>query len=219
MHGIVDCFTCGSEISLQARREGNAPDVKLSRVQSRVAALNFPSRLKHSPRPHIVRSESTETCKGGWKTMKPNIGRAVAGGFVGTLAMTLMMYLVAPMMGVKMDIAGGLAAMMGTSWALGLMMHFINGTVIFPLIYTFLLFRVLKGGAVAKGMEWGLMLWLAAQLVVMPMTGAGVFSSKMGGAMAVMGSLIGHVIYGALLGVVARGATTFQAKASAARTL
>jgi hypothetical protein len=38
---------------------------------------------------------------------------------------------------------------------------------------------------------------------VMPMMGAGLFSSAMGGAMAAMGSLIGHVLYGSLLGVIA----------------
>jgi hypothetical protein len=39
--------------------------------------------------------------------------------------------------------------------------------------------------------------------MVMPMMGAGLFSSAMGGAMAAMGSLIGHILYGSLLGIVA----------------
>jgi hypothetical protein len=39
-----------------------------------------------------------------------------------------------------------------------------------------------------------------AQLIVMPMMGAGMFGLKMGGIMSAFGSLIGHVIYGALLG-------------------
>lgn len=149
--------------------------------------------------------------------MRPNIGLALASGFLGTLAMTLMIYLVAPMMGVKMDIARGLAAMLGTSWTVGLMMHFINGTVIFPLIYTFLLFRIFKGGPVLKGGEWGVVLWLAAQLAVMPMLGAGVFSSKMGGPMAVMASLVGHLVYGVLLGAIAGTATKPSARLATAR--
>jgi hypothetical protein len=49
---------------------------------------------------------------------------------------------------------------------------------------------------------WSVVLWLIAQTVVMPMMGAGVFSSAMGGAMAAMGSLIGHLLYGSLLGVI-----------------
>jgi hypothetical protein len=30
--------------------------------------------------------------------MKPNLGRAILGGFAGTVAITLMMYFVSPMM-------------------------------------------------------------------------------------------------------------------------
>ncbi len=84
-----------------------------------------------------------------------------------------------------------------------MMMHFINGTVIFPLIYAFLLFRFLPGGPLVKGIAVGVILWILAQAMVMPMTGAGFFSSKMGGVMAVMSSLLGHLVYGALLGWIA----------------
>jgi hypothetical protein len=56
---------------------------------------------------------------------------------------------------------------------------------------------------VVKGTAWGVTLWLVAQLVVMPMMGAGIFSSAMGGMMAAIGSLIGHILYGSLLGVIA----------------
>jgi hypothetical protein len=52
---------------------------------------------------------------------------------------------------------------------------------------------------------WGLVLWLVAQTMVMPMMGAGLFSSQAGGIMAVMGSLMGHAMYGALLGAIAGG--------------
>lgn len=135
--------------------------------------------------------------------MRPNLGKAVLGGFAGTVVMTMMMYFVAPMIGVKMDIAASLGSMMGGSWTLGMMMHFINGTVIFPLIYAFLLFRFLPGSPVAKGITVGVILWILAQSMVMPTMGAGFFSSKMGGMMAVMSSLLGHLVYGALLGWIA----------------
>ncbi len=139
--------------------------------------------------------------------MKPNIGRTIVGGLVGTVALTLMMYFVSPMMGVKMDIAASLGKMLGGSWALGLMMDFINGTIIFPLIYAFLLYRVLPGQAWAKGIYWGLVLWFLAQVVVMPMMGGGFFSANMGGMKAVVGSLLGHIVYGGLLGWIAGSAT------------
>jgi len=46
-------------------------------------------------------------------------------------------------------------------------------------------------------------LWVLAQVVVMPMMGGGLFSSALGGMMAAMGSLIGHLLYGGLLGASA----------------
>lgn len=104
---------------------------------------------------------------------RPNVTRAILGGFIGTLAMTMMMYLIAPMMGVKMDIAGSL--------------------VLLP-------FKRLKSGPAVRGITWGVVLWLMAQLLVMPMIGTGVFSSKMGGMMAVAASFMAHIVYGGLLG-------------------
>lgn len=138
--------------------------------------------------------------------MHPNLGRAVAAGFVGTLVMTLMMYFVSPvMMAMKMDIAAMLGSMLGVSWAAGMMMHFVNGSLIFPAIYTYLLFERLPGSPALRGAMWGTILWIVAQTVVMPMMGAGFFSSQMGGMMAAVGSLVGHLIYGGLLGAVASG--------------
>ena len=136
--------------------------------------------------------------------MRPQGGRAVLGGFVGTITITMMMYWVGPMMGLmRMDIAEGLGMTLGIGWTGGLIAHFMNGTIIFPLAYVFVVHRVLPGGPAVKGLVWGAVLWLTAQLVVMPMMGGGVFSANMGGAMAVGGSLMGHLAYGVLLGSIA----------------
>jgi len=85
-------------------------------------------------------------CKG------PSIVRAILAGFIGTLAITMMMYFVAPvMLGHPMDIAQTLGSMLGDNWWAGMGMHFVNGTLIFPLIYTFLLYGVLPDGPAVKG--------------------------------------------------------------------
>lgn len=132
--------------------------------------------------------------------MKPNIGRVILGGFVGTLAITFLMYVGAPMMGLpKMDIAAMLGRMLG-GWSMGMTVHFINGTIIFPLIYAYFLFGRLPGSPYLKGILWGVTLWVLAQVVVMPMMGAGIFGLKMAGMMSAAGSLVGHAVYGALLG-------------------
>jgi len=142
--------------------------------------------------------------------------KSMAGGLAGTVMMTMMMRFVAPLMlGHPMDIAGMLASMMGGSWAIGMAAHLMNGIVIFPLVYAFLGFRFLPGPPVARGMIFGAILWLLAEIMVMPMAGAGFFSSEIGGAKAVMAALMGHLVYGALLGAIS-GAAEFEAPERAA---
>ena len=135
--------------------------------------------------------------------MQTHTGRSIAGGFVGTLVMTGMMYMVAPMMGVRMDIAQMLGSMLGNNWTAGMMVHFVNGTIIFPLIYAHALYQWLPGTPAVRGATLGVALWLLAQVMVMPMMGGGFFSTAMGGMSAAMGSLIGHVLYGGTLGAIA----------------
>jgi len=136
-------------------------------------------------------------------TMKPSIGKAIRGGLAGTLLMTMMMYFVAPMMlGKAMDIAAMLGSMMGSNRWLGMMAHAMMGVVILPLIFVFVLYQFLPGAPWLKGALWGMILWLLAQVVVMPMMGGGFFSSQMGGMMAAAGSLMGHLIYGLPLGAL-----------------
>ncbi|GBC76887.1 hypothetical protein HRbin08_00355 [bacterium HR08] len=136
------------------------------------------------------------------------VEKAILGGFIATLVMTMIMYL-APMMGMpKMDVAAMLGGMMSQTmpepmsglWLLGMMLHFVNGSVIFPLIFAFLLYSRLPGAPWRRGLIWGLILWFLSQAMVMPMMGAGFFSSHAPQpVMTVVGSLMGHIIYGAIL--------------------
>ena len=138
--------------------------------------------------------------------MKPNIGKCIGGGLAGTVVMTLMMYFVSPMMGVKMDVAAMLGGMMGEAapynmfWMMGMGAHFLNGVVIFPLIYVFVLFGILPGAPWLKGLIWGLVLWLLSQTMMPIMMGMPMFGG--GNMMAVMGSFVSHAIYGGLLGFI-----------------
>ncbi len=145
--------------------------------------------------------------------MRPNVMKLMLGGFLGTLVMTAMMYFVAPMLGVKMDIAAMLGSMLGGSWMAGMVMHFVNGTVMFPLIYGYLLESRLPGPPVMRGAIWGVILWLIAETMVMPMMGAGLFHSASGGMMAAAGSLMGHLLYGGTLGLVSSSADVPVARA------
>ena len=129
--------------------------------------------------------------------MNPNVGRAIAGGFVGTILLTVMMRFVAPMMtGQKMDVAGKLGDMTGMGRIAGMIMHFLVGSVVFALIYAFLFFRFLPGAPWQKGLLSGVIFWLGLETVMMPM---------IGGMKIVMAALMAHLVYGAALGGIAGG--------------
>jgi len=125
-------------------------------------------------------------------------------GFLGTVVITLTMYFVSPWMtGGPMDMAETLGSYMGQSWTAGLIAHFVIGTLVLPWLYASFLFERLSGAPAVRGMTWGLFLWLMSQAAFMPVMGGGFFSSESGGAMAVGGSLAGHLLYGLILGSLA----------------
>lgn len=128
--------------------------------------------------------------------MKIDIGKAVLGGLAGTAAMTALM-LAAPMMGLPpMNIGRMLGSAMGGVVALGWMAHFVIGTVL-AVVYAALFAPRLPGARPVRGALYSLLPWLMAQVVVMPLMGAGLFSGSM---LAAGGSLMGHLVYGAVLG-------------------
>lgn len=139
--------------------------------------------------------------------MRPSIGKAIVAGLLATIVLTLIMYFVAPMMlGAPMDVAKMLGDMLGIGWTAGMIVHFINGTIVFPLIYVYVLYKILPGAPWMKGLIWGLILWLIAELVVTPMAGGGIFHSNAPNPlMAVMAGLMGHAVWGAVFGAVAGG--------------
>lgn len=141
-----------------------------------------------------------------------NFSNAMLGGFFGTFVMTILLYL-APVVGIpKMDIAAMLGSLLGHGipatvsglWWAGMVWHFVNGTIIFSLIYAYFVYGWLPGENWLRGMIWGLFLWIAMEVIVMPITGSGVFSDHASYPLErVFGSFAVHVIYGALLGAIA----------------
>jgi len=135
--------------------------------------------------------------------VKPRLTQAVIGGLAGTILMTLLMYYVAPMMmSGPLDIATMLGDMMGMGPRGGMLAHFLIGAVALPAVFAMVLWDKLPGGSGwMKGLVFGVALWLIAQLVVMPMAGAGMFSANHPEQMmALVGSLMGHAVYGMVLG-------------------
>jgi len=136
--------------------------------------------------------------------MNKDLISILKGGIIATAAMTLLM-LIAPMMGMpKMPIGNMLAGFMGIPVALGWIAHFMIGVVL-AAGYVYFLKDKLSGKPAIKGILFALIPFFMAQIMVMPMMGAGFFSMNTGAPMMmVMGSLIGHVVYGAVLGTVSK---------------
>ena len=121
----------------------------------------IPKTLRKNQNPVLFRFR-IRIRKGGVKggvMENVNVSKAIGAGFVATLVMTMMMYM-APMMGMpKMDIAAMLGSMFTSGmpqtlsgpWWTGMIIHFINGTVIFPTIYAYWVYPMLAGGSWLRG--------------------------------------------------------------------
>jgi len=128
--------------------------------------------------------------------MNIDLGRAVIAGLIGTAVMTMVGLFGAPMMGIPaMNPADMLAGAMGGSLILGWAGHLTIGVVL-ALGYA-QVGSLLPGSAIARGAIYSLAPWLMAQLLMMPMMGMPIFS---GSASMATGSLIGHIVYGVVLG-------------------
>lgn len=134
--------------------------------------------------------------------MQKNFGKSIAAGISGTIAMTLLM-IMAPLMGLpEMNIGKMLSSFMGIPEALGWAAHFMIGSTL-ALIYVYGFAQRLPGSSWLQGALYGLIPWLASQIMVNPMMGAGIFASNTPAPVAtVMGSLMGHLVYGAVVGGV-----------------
>ncbi len=133
---------------------------------------------------------------------KFNLPKAASAGVAGTIVMTIMT-MVAPMMGMpEMNIPRMLSDFMGMPVIVGWLVHFMVGTVL-SFIYAYFFVGKLPGAAWLKGAQYGLFPWLLSQIMVNPMMGSGVFAMNTPAPMMmVMGSLIGHLVYGASVGLV-----------------
>lgn len=130
-----------------------------------------------------------------------NFRRAVLAGIAGTAVMTLMTVM-AGVMGMEMDIPGMLSGFMGTPVVVGWIAHFMIGTML-ALIYAAGFAAWLPGTPWLRGAVYGLFPFLLAQLAVMPVMGMGVFTSGAPNAPAmVIGSFMGHLVYGAIVGAI-----------------
>lgn len=130
-----------------------------------------------------------------------NIDKAVLAGVIGTIVMTLMT-MMATAIGLPMDIPAMLSGFMHVSITIGWLAHFMIGIAL-ALIYVYAFMSWLPGSPVVKGALYGVFPFLVAQIMLMPMMGMGLFTANAPNAlMLVLGSLMGHLVYGAVVGGV-----------------
>ena len=136
-----------------------------------------------------------------------NTSKVIKAGLVATAIMSIVA-LMAPAMGMpKMDFGEMLGAnnpMMAMPYAMGWVMHFVVG-VILAIVYASFFVQRLKGSFAVRGIIFAMIPFVIAQSVMMPMMGMGFFSG--GNMMMIMGSLIGHIVFGAMLGVIYKDGT------------
>jgi uncharacterized membrane protein YagU involved in acid resistance len=97
---------------------------------------------------------------------------------------------------------------MGTPVIIGWAAHFMVG-IILAVGFAVVFYNKLSGRGFVKGLIFSLIPWLMAQLIVMPMMAslngmsftAGIFS---GSFVMAAGSLMGHLVYGLVLGLTYR---------------
>jgi hypothetical protein len=133
-----------------------------------------------------------------------NVARAAIAGLVGTAAMTALL-LVEPSIGLpKIAIGQVLSTSLGLTTAhlaigpaFGWCLHFVIGMVL-AVIYARAFDERLPGPPIVRGMLYGAMVFVVAQVVFMPLVGGGFFSR--GDLELITGSLLGHLLYGGVVG-------------------
>ena len=133
-----------------------------------------------------------------------NVGRAAVAGLVGTAAMTALL-LVEPSIGLpKIAMGQVLSTSLGLTTAhlsigpaLGWCLHFVIGMVL-GVIYAWAFDARLPGPPIVRGMLYGAMVFVVAQVVFMPLVGGGFFSR--GDLQLITGSLLAHLLYGGVIG-------------------
>lgn len=133
-----------------------------------------------------------------------SIKNGLIAGFVGS-AVLAVIFIMKGMIGMapEMNTIAMLSHMMKMPMAMGWVAHFAIGTIAWGGIFAVANSIIPGKTQVGKGIVLGIAAWLMMMIVVMPMAGAGLFGLKFGMMGAVL-PLVLHIIFGAVLGFVAK---------------
>lgn len=130
----------------------------------------------------------------------------ILAGLAATIVLSILMIIKAKM-GVMPDVnvIAMLAKTMGGGAAMGWLAHFMIGAVIYGVIYSAVFSKLPLANSAARGAALGVAGWVVMMIAVMPMMGAGFFGLGLpSGMMVPIVTLMLHLIYGVVLGLVYR---------------
>ena len=133
-----------------------------------------------------------------------NAKRATAAGVIGTAVITAL-WQVEPAIGLPRIAVGHIlstfmavsVAHLNVGIAGGWVVHFIVG-ILLALLYAGVFAERLPGSPIGRGATYGVLVFILAQALFMPLVGGGFFSR--GDVELLLGSLLGHIAYGIVVG-------------------
>jgi hypothetical protein len=142
---------------------------------------------------------------------RKNFGRAMLAGLIATIIMSIVQTM-APMMGLpRMDIAAMVGSMLGGRLVAGWIIHLMMGTILWAAVYAYIVEPRLGGAPWVRGLTYGFLLAVFVLIIGFPLVGAmfssltpkpGFLGMGMAGAMGTMGVIVGHLVYGLVLGAI-----------------
>lgn len=177
-----------------------------------MAEVTAPGRNSRNTEPSAPSASPSKRTKGAKMS---TILKGVVAGFTATVVLSALMVMKQAMgLMPELDIAQMLTAMLGLpSIAVGWMMHFVIGTVVWGGLFAIIAPRFHLGN-VAGGIAFGVAAWLMMMVAIMPMAGAGLFGLQMGILAPIMTFML-HVVFGAVLGWVFAALTSSDARRAA----
>jgi uncharacterized membrane protein YagU involved in acid resistance len=137
-----------------------------------------------------------------WEIAMTNSMKGMTAGFIATVVLSALLMLKSSMaLAPHLNIINLLTQLGSIGTVAAWMDHFIVGTVVWGLLFGAFDAVYEKGAYWLKGIMFGVFAWLLMMIVFMPLVKAGLFGSKIGlEAPAV--TLVYHLVYGAVLGVI-----------------
>lgn len=129
------------------------------------------------------------------------VGKGIVAGFIATVVLSIIMVIKAFMhMLPALNTIELIHGMTGGPLIMGWVGHFVIGAVVWGILFA-LMYGALPGAnAIAKGLAFSVLAWLAMMIIFMPVAGAGFFGLAIGLPVVIV-TLVLHLIWGAVLGL------------------